>query len=306
MTETKRFIMLLNEIIKAIHRLQESIQQQTSPPSANNHQKTKHNDVQPPWLQPVLSAYKESMGKNQVNDERQYKVQRSIRNATWAAFGAVVVYALVTLGILRANKEAADAARDAAKAAQDEAVLAWRQLEGTMAAEVHLSTEIVQSPCCELQVAADNAGHRTAEDVTIHLVVTFQRLPSKETIGNPYHLSIGPRPLRPAMEEPDPISKQYSFPNLTQEFIEAATALRETVRVEGSWTYDNGFGRIISQPRCGSFLIGPWRSGDATRNTPPYPYSAGFWDCSVFDGQMREVRRTKRLTEEEWKKQRQK
>jgi hypothetical protein len=96
MNETKSLFILISQIFKEVIRLAKSIYQQAKCMNEHNQENHKNEHVQPPWLEPILSAYKESVGKNQINDDRQHKVQRSICKATWAAFFAVAVYAGLT------------------------------------------------------------------------------------------------------------------------------------------------------------------------------------------------------------------
>ena len=50
-------------------------------------------NIQPVWFDPVLSEYKQAEAERKANDDRHYRVQNSLRWATWLAFSAATVYA---------------------------------------------------------------------------------------------------------------------------------------------------------------------------------------------------------------------
>jgi hypothetical protein len=51
------------------------------------------NKINPIWLDPVLTAHQQAEANKTTLEQRQYRVQNSLRWATWLAFIAAAVYA---------------------------------------------------------------------------------------------------------------------------------------------------------------------------------------------------------------------
>jgi hypothetical protein len=231
--------------------------------------------------------------------DKSYRLQRRTFWVGLLTLIALVAYTGFTYRLWRTTD-------DTFNQVKDQTTLMRQQLEGTMGAILSLDLlEIEQPPCCALGFTIGNGGHVTANNVTAHIILTIQSLPGKQTKGGPYYFSVGPQSLR-AGGGGAQIVKHFSVPGLTQDFLDSAMRLETTARVEETFSYENGFGRTISQSECRSYLPGPFVSGDITKNIEPHPNGIGLWPCESFDWRMGEVRRTKALTVEEYTRQRRK
>ena len=84
---------LTRQLLLELTKLHETYQKQSR--TADSIQKANHEnqEIQNKSLKELLSAYKESEGNKTKSDDRQYKVQNSIRYATWvASIGAVLAF----------------------------------------------------------------------------------------------------------------------------------------------------------------------------------------------------------------------
>jgi hypothetical protein len=112
---TKKFRKELPKLSKLIHR---DLKQHAEAVTAAKKSDEQKWDIQPVWLEPVLAKYQEPVGDKNANDKRQYRVQNSIRWATWSAFIAASIYAAITLYVAKQTRRAADYAESQANIAQ--------------------------------------------------------------------------------------------------------------------------------------------------------------------------------------------
>jgi hypothetical protein len=73
----------------AFRQIQEDVDSIRAQQERNEQQR----NIQPVWLDPVISEYKQAETDKKTNEDRHYSVQNSLRWATWLAFGAATVYA---------------------------------------------------------------------------------------------------------------------------------------------------------------------------------------------------------------------
>ena len=85
----ERELRLLRSIRDSLTTIQEEICSIRDQQERNKQQR----NVQPLWLQPVLSARQEAEANKTSGDNRQYRVQLSFKRATWCAFAAAAIYA---------------------------------------------------------------------------------------------------------------------------------------------------------------------------------------------------------------------
>jgi len=131
----KEFRPLLDELKKIREQLEEL--RQTINESEESH--AKDRDIKPFWVDQVLAEYQEPVRDKQVESNRQYRVQNSLRWATWLAFIAAGFYGYMAVrqwremisarhqaqeGITHATKAAGEAKR-----ANDEAGARFREEE---------------------------------------------------------------------------------------------------------------------------------------------------------------------------------
>jgi hypothetical protein len=111
---TKKFRRELPKLAELLHR---DLKQHTEAIRATQKRDQQDREVQPVWLEPVLAKYQEPVGEKKANDDRHYRVQNSIRWATWSAFIAASVYAGITFYQL---KTAQCALREAKKSTSEQ------------------------------------------------------------------------------------------------------------------------------------------------------------------------------------------
>jgi uncharacterized protein (UPF0333 family) len=195
-------------------------------------------------------------------DARQdKKYQRHSLVLQWLTFIALVLYAYFTYMIMKSTKDAAEAtsraanaASKSAKASEDTAKLTKHEVVGTDAAILEGYVRYSPSqdtppglPVFSIDIA--NTGKSMATQVKGTITVSRKTLPGLKTISS-HTVSIDiPQivndsgPNRPSMG----IGKAFQVPGFN---LDAVMKLRETVRVEGTYTYDNGFGDIIKKSLC--------------------------------------------------------
>jgi hypothetical protein len=83
-------------IPQRLTEIDKRIQQQTEAIRASDERQKQDREIQPVWLNPVLAKYDQSERDKKTNDDRHYRVQNSIRWATWCAFIAASIYGAIT------------------------------------------------------------------------------------------------------------------------------------------------------------------------------------------------------------------
>jgi hypothetical protein len=86
---SERELRLLRGIRDSLIAIQEEIR------SIRNQQERQGEqyDIRPVWLDPIITAHQKAETYRTTNDNRQYRVQNSLRWATWLAFIAAAAYA---------------------------------------------------------------------------------------------------------------------------------------------------------------------------------------------------------------------
>lgn len=133
---TPQFNALLNKLVAALERVghylerfRQDFNYQSNATRAAYERNKHQGDIKPISLEPILSKYDQAEGNRsgkREQDDPNYRVQNSLRWATWFTFGAVVVYAFITLLIYYANNKAANAAKTAADTAKIQLELSER------------------------------------------------------------------------------------------------------------------------------------------------------------------------------------
>ena len=92
---TRQFINLAKkfrrELPRLVTALQKDINEHTKAIRAANESDEDNQNVTPIWVEPILAKYDEAERKRSTNDERAYRIQNSIRWATWCAFFAAAI-----------------------------------------------------------------------------------------------------------------------------------------------------------------------------------------------------------------------
>jgi hypothetical protein len=89
----KKFRKELPKFAKLIHR---DIEQHIKALRAQDKSRKDEKDIQPVWFEKIVSEYQQSEQNKSAQGQRHYRVQNSIRWATWCAFGAAFVYAAIS------------------------------------------------------------------------------------------------------------------------------------------------------------------------------------------------------------------
>jgi hypothetical protein len=107
--DTPQSSALFKQLITAVERvghyleiLRQDLNRHNNTAHANHERDAQQRHVKPLWVNPLLSKYDKSEGNRQTESDRQYRVQNSIRRATWLTLFAVVIYAGVSYLQLRA------------------------------------------------------------------------------------------------------------------------------------------------------------------------------------------------------------
>jgi len=86
----------LRQINQHLESLREEIKKQSETIRTAYEREEDQRNIQPVWLNPILTKYEEFEGKRKTDGEQHYRVQNNLRWATWAAFFAAAVYAFLT------------------------------------------------------------------------------------------------------------------------------------------------------------------------------------------------------------------
>lgn len=127
---TRQFINLAKKFRRELPKLAELLHQDIKQHSEAIHaaKKSSENqrDIQPVWLDPILTKYKQTECDRKTESNREYSVHNSMRWAGWftfvatlLAFLAAAYYASTAKRQLGEMKKATKAAQDAAQAASD-------------------------------------------------------------------------------------------------------------------------------------------------------------------------------------------
>jgi hypothetical protein len=116
---TRQFINLTKKFRKELPKLADllhhDLKQQTEAIRTQNKCAEERREVQPIWLEPILTQYQQAERNRATQDDRHYRVQNSIRWATWCAFFAATIYAGVSARLLMETKKATIAAQEQAR-----------------------------------------------------------------------------------------------------------------------------------------------------------------------------------------------
>jgi len=89
----KQFSGLLVELKKIrehLEQLREDRSQQITSINAAEQRREHNRNIQPVWLDPILSKYKQPESERKAEGSKQYSVQNSVRWATWFTFAATL------------------------------------------------------------------------------------------------------------------------------------------------------------------------------------------------------------------------
>lgn len=219
-----------------------------------------------------------------TNADATKKLEEAVKIGEWWLIGIGIVTILVNIGIalvyykqLGEMKKSTDAATKAADAAKKSADLEQYQLRANQGAVLMFRPVILNN---QLSVNLDTLPNR-APATNVYLTSTAQRifLPSHRTIGN-----VTPTCLMklPILAKGEGIS--CSVPGLNQAVYNEMMHTRQSIVLNGTLSYENGFGDRISVPFCRAFLgyeLRQYRSDGS--NTTAGGDNGGFVECSELD-----------------------
>jgi hypothetical protein len=181
--------------------------------------------------------------------------------------GALVLNAIFTYALLREQR-----------------LLTRQQVVGTQAAEVHYSLTMY-SPDYALSVSFDPRGAVAARDVRLKFRAVRQRIPELTDIEEPIEKEIyEPVFSKDSIYQPH----DFSLPGLTPGEFEAIKRTEQTVKVEGDFSFDNGFGDIRKERVCQYWLIGIQNVTESEGG------ANGFFPCDGFKIRMNNVLKARR------------
>jgi len=175
---TRQFINLVKRFRKELPKLAESVhrdlEQHARAICTTQERDEQQRNVQPIWLEPAISKYQESIADKQANDERQYRVQNSIRLAAWGAFIAATFYGGVS--VLQWQT-----ARESVKLISNQFQLDRRPLVSVDVEDLHamdltgkdLTDHPVIGQLIAVNVHFTNIGKSAATDLVLHKHLLF-------------------------------------------------------------------------------------------------------------------------------------
>ena len=168
---------------------------------------------------------------------------------------------------------------------REQRLLTRQQVAGTQAAELGYQFTLY-SPDNTLSVSFDHRGNVAAREVRLVFRAVRKKIPSLEDIEVPINKAI-----YEALYSKDSYLHQqhdFSLPGLTPNEFEAMKRTEQTVKVEGEFGYDNGFGDVLKYPVCLYWLIG-------IQNVTEDKGGANqFFPCEDFEVRMNNVLKAKR------------
>lgn len=214
--------------------------------------------------------------RNLIHEERKRRFEGKSRWIPLLSIVLAIIGTITSLVALTVQRKSAEAAATAAGTARIGVELARKQLVGTMGAVVVFMPNFSASV---INPVLENRGHVVSRNAHINFQWRIAPLNSLDTsIRQGTYSHTFPQLVVGGSVEPLDIDI-----NLRQEFSEQ----RYTVRIEGTYDYDNGFEDRISENFC-YFYLAHYRAsmedGGVESGGP------SFWPCSNFAQKVRYVR----------------
>jgi hypothetical protein len=102
-------------IPKRLSEINEHVRQNVEAIGTTDERQYEQYKIQQEWRDKIFTEYKQTERNKSTNDERHYRVQNSIRWATWCAFIAATIYAGISARLLMETKKATIAAQEQAR-----------------------------------------------------------------------------------------------------------------------------------------------------------------------------------------------
>lgn len=184
-------------------------------------------------------------------------------------------------------------AANSAAAAKKSADLALFQVKNLNAADLRFTTGFAwdQSLLQGVWLNIDNSGRATATQINGVETVSIEEFPSRRKIQPDVALPLQSGTAKPAMPgQPPSFHKVYAVSGLEASVIRDITRLRKMVRLEGRYTWDDGFGDVVSKHFCWDVIASHFQAGDLDV-APSFSY--GEFDCDSSQDQIEKAIREK-------------
>jgi hypothetical protein len=229
----------LRDIANKISFLRESIEQHSKTVCTEDKGQEQDREVQPVWIKAILSKYDEAEGKRQSNDDRHYRVQNSIRWATWSAFIAATIYASIAALQWCSMQQSNKITRESLKLNQ---VLIKDTFAASVVAEIGFSGND-----STVNIGFPNRGKVGTTSSAVY-EITLISLPEQNPIRSVGTFSV--TDSVPRMGENPMPNHYYPIESFTKNDLAAYRDSREAIKISGTLGYDNGFGDKISKHFC--------------------------------------------------------
>lgn len=241
------------------------------------------HDRTPPYLDPglIIDTRLREVERQQSEDRIEQKqhsraqltVNRWIAGFTGLLFLTSLVSDLMLQNQIRVAKVSADAARSAAKTADESLKITKALTEGTSEAVCYGSVDCTNFKNGNCQFSFTNVGHVAAKKLHAHIEFSIRAIvPSSTQIGKAYVQDIDQDELLPRIAGSDPIyapghgdfSKLIDVPIFKRHMGEIESG-KLGFMVKIALSYDNGFGTQRTSPRCQEYAYMRTGSSSTTR-----------------------------------------
>lgn len=275
--------------LRSLVQLLSPYQETENPISANQSTAEQHGQPRP---QATVHAVTQRSNAEISQDEtdrqgtnafqrRTLTVQWCLFTATMLAFGAAAYYAFIA-------KQQKDTMEGTFQQIRNQTILTRQQVVGTQAAFLRLTYDF--DPINKaISISIDNEGlylqsqHVAAKNTTLRFGVSRRQLPSGKILWESPSITrsiphIGQQTFREIYQVPMSGQDQRALHDWLQ-----------TIRIEGSFSYDNGFGDLIPEEALCQSYLGPfdieYAPGQHSGNG-----QGGFARCDAFGLQAERVR----------------
>ncbi len=262
----------LRDIANKISFLRESIEQHSKTICTEDEGQEQDREVQPVWIKPILSKYDEAEGKRQANDDRHYRVQNSIRWATWSAFIAATIYAGIAAKQLDEMRKATKATQQAANTASESFISNQRWTEISMRPYLGLENAVLAiQPIAHdqlgIKVEIRNSGKTPAVNFSCHKCSMFlmgtDHTHSKESSLEPQPIDVASEGHRTLLFWTDQLLEESDVAAISNGTL--------SVYIRGRLRYMNIYdGRSYESPEfCYFYIAGNWENHLGPCDAPP-------------------------------------
>lgn len=178
-----RLIAELQRIGNVLETASESVQQQKKATDAAEERKEKQQGVQPLWLKDVLTKYDQSESDRGTRDDRHYRVQNSIRWATWCAFIGALIYGAIAYRQWTALQDQNNIAMSAFRRVRIDANEQFKQNAEQITVAAKAATAAEKAAAASEQGAIAAAGQASTAKKSIDFTIEQSRLDQRAWVG---------------------------------------------------------------------------------------------------------------------------